>query len=346
VSTQQLNSRRAAAYGRGLMRQFTFSIVLIASLAGAGTAQDDGCCQYKVRGAGGTERRCMNLSEDACTTLKAVSTFLRGLKCDDRSQRCLQVVPPPTATLTPTGSLTPTRTPTPLPQTQVHGCCQVNDPHRVGGSTCGNDIVEASCLQDFGSATVFCQNCSCSSHPEPGFSRSMGLCVRWTATPTRTPTPTPVRPPIGCCQLDDLRRTGHPVCGNAISQVGCLDDYAGVPSFCLDCVCSSHSGAGFDLAPGACVTRTPTPSPTTTSTPRVGCCELDAFNGGPGSVCGDQVSESSCLSDSRGTPRFCVNCACSSHTGPGITFTSGACQQLRPVRPHGPHIPRGPRAPR
>jgi hypothetical protein len=322
-----------------------FSLATAMAMASGVAAQTDGCCQYSVRTGNQNQRRCADLSQEACVALKPGGTFLRGLQCDGLLQRCLHSVAPPTVPPTLTRTTTPTRTPTPPPQSLVHGCCQINDRHRLGQSTCGNDIVEASCIEDFGVAAEFCENCSCSSHTDPGFSRDPGQCVAWTPGPTRTPTATPVRAPIGCCQLDNLRRVGHAVCGNTIAQLSCLGDYAGVPSFCLDCACSSHSAAGFSLDPGACVTRTPTPVPTRTPTPQLGCCELANFRGGHDSICG-AVTEAACEADTRGQPTFCTNCVCSSHSGPGFVVSRGSCVgNRRPKRLSRPHVPHPPHAP-
>lgn len=312
-------------------------------IARTAPAQEDGCCQYTVRTGNQTQRRCADLSKAECAALKPVSTFLRGLECDTRTQQCARTVPTLTPTPIPTRTITPTRTPTARPQSQVRGCCQLNSAPRPG-SICGNDIVAASCEA---TNTVFCESCTCSSHDEDGFTRAQGVCLAFTPAPTRTPTPTPVRTPIGCCELENLRHISNPVCGNAIAQASCFSDYAGSPSFCLDCVCSSHDDGGFTLDAGACVTKTPTRTPTRTPVPKMGCCQLDAFSGGHTAVCGNQVSEAACLSDSRGTPSFCAACVCSSHTGAGFTAARGGCvDRRRPARPVRPHIPRPPRSPR
>src|SRR5215813_1721532 len=111
------------------------------------------------------------------------------------------------------------------------------------------------------------------------------LCVlngrNGTPQPTATPTPT-ATPRIqrrGCCQLDNLRRTRQPVCGNEITEDDCLNDFAGDATFCADCTCSAHSEPGFEIIPGTCVPNTPTPTPS--PEPR-GCCQLDNLRGARG----------------------------------------------------------------
>lgn len=161
-----------------------------------------------------------------------------------------------------------------------------------------------------------------------------------TPTPRQSPTPTatPRVDPMGCCQLDSLRRVGHSVCGNALSQTSCLNDFTGVPAFCANCVCSSHPQRGFDLDAGACVTPTPTQSE-----PK-GCCQLDHLTGVRGSVCGNAIRQSTCINDFPGGGTFCADCVCASHTGPGFQFTTGTCgTPPTPGRPrHNPHPPHRP----
>lgn len=158
---------------------------------------------------------------------------------------------------------------------------------------------------------------------------------------TPTPTATPVPESMGCCQLDNVRRLDHSVCGNAMTQTSCLGDFSGSATFCANCVCSSHSDPGFTLDDGSCIVR-PTPTPTP-SGPR-GCCQLDHLTGVRGSVCGNAISESTCLNDFPGDGTFCADCVCSSHTGPGFQFVSGTCvPPATPTRPrHNPHPPHRP----
>jgi hypothetical protein len=55
------------------------------------------------------------------------------------------------------------------------------------------------------------------------------------------------------------------VCGNAIDETSCRDDFGTAAIFCRDCLCASHSAAGFGTSPGTCVRRSsrlPRPHPT------------------------------------------------------------------------------------
>jgi hypothetical protein len=328
-----------------LTRALTITLLAIAVSAPISRAQEVGCCQFTVRSDSGSERRCRDLVRAQCTTLLSVSTFLPDMRCNGLTQRCVRSLPPPTSTPIATRTRTFTPTPTPMPPQLARGCCQINDRHRPWESTCGNDVTEATCEQS-GHDTEFCRDCDCSSHSEAGFTGALGICVQRTPTPTRTPTPA-ARPDGrrgGCCQIDNLRRVGHPVCGNAIDEASCLQDYAGNATFCPDCVCTSHDGAGFDLTAGACVTRTPTPTPTRMPTPRIGCCQLDRFRGSAFTVCGNLLTEDACRGDSRGVPRFVFGGTCSSHTTPGFGTARGVCVQTRrPGRPRPIRLPRPPR---
>jgi hypothetical protein len=87
---------------------------------------------------------------------------------------------PPTRTPTRAPSLrsSPRSTLTPPPTaTPAVGCCEI--PVSSGqkpAAFCGNAVARAACLQSFPGA-VFCPNCRCSSHSEPGFGTRPGRCV-------------------------------------------------------------------------------------------------------------------------------------------------------------------------
>jgi hypothetical protein len=337
----------------------------------------NGCCRFVARGSSASDRtaRCDNLTQDECDTLKLQSTFFPGWVCDFETRRCVDRLPPrsptatpipsstltptqtatrtATATVTPTGP-TPTRTPTttntptntPIPL----GCCQLSN---VSGSRvpiCGNNIDEISCLHDFSGTAQFCADCVCSSHAGSGFDTTAGSCVP--RPPTATPTPTPTAtPPLGCCQLANVRRVGNTVCGNQLTEASCMNDFEGDPTFFATFVCSSHSGPGFDLNAGQCMPRTPlptltgTPIPTATSTPASGCCQIDNFTGLDHPICGNNVSHASCLNDFGTQVTFCPECTCSSHTGDGFDLSDGVCSPPPRPRhqpgPHQPHVPHG-----
>jgi hypothetical protein len=228
----------------------------------AGAQEEQGCCQFLSRSTDASpskgQRRCDDLTRRECSLLKPGSVFLRRWVCDQQSQRCILGVLPST----PTPTATPTKTPTPSP-TQPRGCCQVDDVRSVGHAICGNDITQTSCLNETKGEPSFCADCACSSHSESGFSFDIGTCVTHTPTPTVTATPAERR---GCCQLTGLRGANGAVCGNEVRESTCLHEFDADAVFCANCVCSSHSTTGVDLAPGLCVpppsTRGPRPRPT------------------------------------------------------------------------------------
>lgn len=188
-----------------------------------------------------------------------------------------------------------------------------------------------------------------------------------TATATATaarPTPTPTPDVAGCCEVAASRAIPFPICGNEVSRGRCLAEFGFRAAFCEQCRCSSHDGPGFLLAPGGCVTLTPTPTrtptrtppaqrtrrtppvtgstPTPTATPAVGCCEVPVSQGR--AFCGNRISRETCLGQFPGAV-FCPECHCSSHTGDGFGTTNGQC--IRPLpRPRPPRVPLGPRTPR
>jgi len=304
-----------------------------------------GCCQFVVRSSSGApQRRCADEPHDACA-LRPVSSFFQGLSCDSPTGRCLRGLPPrtPTSTAvpptqTPTATLTPTATPT---ATVSRGCCQL-DQSSVGHPVCGNQITESSCRHDFDGTPSFCADCVCNSHAGPGFDSDSGTCVH--LTPTSTPTPTG---PVGCCQLDDVHRAHLPVCGNRISQASCLHDFAGTPSFCADCVCTSHPEPGFLSGFGVCArptvipTQTPTATRTPTAVPPPGCCQLNSPTGLGHAVCGNSIAVDTCLEAFHDqAPSFCPDCRCSSHDGSGFDVGPGLCVPLHHPGPHAPHRPR------
>lgn len=362
---------------RVLLFYFSLSFALALTFISPVRAQGaNGCCRFVTRGGSTSGRvtRCDNLTQDQCHTLKAQSSFFAGWVCDFEAQRCVSSLPPRTATrtqpstptairtatntatqtstVTPTGA-TPTRTPTktltptntPIPR----GCCQLDN---VSGSRvpiCGNDINETSCLHDFSGDAHFCADCVCSSHSGSGFDTAAGSCVPRppTATPTRTPTVTATAtatPPLGCCELANIRGVGNTVCGNQLTQISCMNDFQGDPTFFANFVCSSHTASGFDLNPGNCVPRTPAPTPMATSTPSSGCCQIDNFTGLDHPICGNNVSRASCLNDFGTQVTFCPECKCTSHSGDGFDLGDGVCQppprprhRPEPHQPHGPH---------
>ena len=250
---------RVAALAAGL------ALILVVGAGHRAAADEErGCCQFLSRSADGTPskalRRCDDLTRRECSLLKPGSVFLRHWTCDSQSQRCFVGAPP--STLTPTAS--PTKTPTPSP-TQARGCCQVDNIRTVGHAICGNDVSQTSCLNETKGDPVFCADCECSSHSEAGFSFDVGTCVTRTPTPTVTATPAERR---GCCQLTGLRGANGAVCGNDVRESTCLQEFDAEAVFCADCVCSSHTSGGVDLAPGLCVPPSPTRGPRPHRAPR------------------------------------------------------------------------------
>ncbi len=164
-----------------------------------------------------------------------------------------------------------------------------------------------------------------------------------TATPTKTPTPSPTEP-RGCCQVEDVRTVGHPICGNDITQSSCINETKGVPVFCANCECSSHPGSGFSFDLGVCATQTPTPTMTATPAEPRGCCQLTGLRGANGAVCGNDVRESTCLQEFDAEAVFCADCACSSHSTAGVDLAPGLCVPPTPTR--GPRLRPTARPPR
>jgi hypothetical protein len=231
----------------------------------AAAQEEHGCCQFVSRAPDGSpsskgQRRCDDLTRRECSLLKPGSVFLRRWTCDQHGQRCILGVP----ANTPTPNATPTKSPTTTP-TEARGCCQVDNVRTVGHTICGNAVSETSCLNETKGTPKFCANCECSSHTVAGFSFDVGICVTRTPTPTVTATPAERR---GCCQLTGLRGANGAVCGNDVRESTCLQEFDADAVFCAECVCSSHSRAGVDLAPGLCVPPTPTRGPRARPTPR------------------------------------------------------------------------------
>lgn len=211
---------------------------------------------------------------------------------------------------------------------QENGCCQffVRSSAGVSSRQCEN-LTRPQCAT-LRSRSTFLSGWQCNLH--------LQRCAESVAAGEFTPTPTPTAAEsTGCCQLDNLRRVGHPVCGNDVSESSCLTEFAGVATFCADCVCSSHDSSGFDLAAGVCVTPEPTPTPTPAPENLKGCCQLEGLHGAPNSICGNEIQQSSCLGDFPAQATFCQNCVCSSHSGSGFTLTRGACVAPSDGRPRG-----------
>ncbi|MGH3054839.1 MAG: hypothetical protein ACRDL7_07660 [Gaiellaceae bacterium] len=82
-------------------------------------------------------------------------------------------------------------------------------------------------------------------------------------------------------------------------------------------------------------TYTPTPTPTKTPTPSPteprGCCQVDNVRTVHHAICGNEVSMTSCLNETKGEPSFCADCECSSHSGPGYSFDVGVCVTRTPT---------------
>jgi hypothetical protein len=212
----------------------TFALFLAVCSGGRAIAQDEGCCQFFTRPGSQrhSQRQCEDVTQQECTVLRVRSTFLVGWHCDSGTQRCNAK------------STGPTPTPTAVEQI---GCCQLDNLRQVTQPVCGNEISDVSCANDFAGTPTFCADCVCSSHPDAGFDLAPGVCM---PRPTPTPAPSAVR---GCCQLENLRGAPSSICGNAILQISCFSDFAAQASFCKNCACSSHSGSGFDLSRGKCV---------------------------------------------------------------------------------------------
>ena len=79
--------------------------------------------------------------------------------------------------------------------------------------------------------------------------------------------------------------------------------------------------------PMATPTKTATPSPTE---PR-GCCQVDNIHTVGHAICGNDVTQTSCLNETKGDPVFCANCACSSHSDAGFSFDVGICVTRTPT---------------
>jgi hypothetical protein len=164
-----------------------------------------------------------------------------------------------------------------------------------------------------------------------------------TKTPTPTPTPTPTRTAtpkrdrVGCCQLDNVDRTGAARCANGIDETSCLTEFEGDPTFCADCSCATDPRPGFEFALGRCVTNTPKPTATPTPAEPRGCCQLNQSRGPHGSICGNEISMSDCLQEFGAGATFCADCTCSSHREPGFDLFPGVCQPRRPTP--GPRRP-------
>jgi hypothetical protein len=82
-------------------------------------------------------------------------------------------------------------------------------------------------------------------------------------------------------------------------------------------------------------TPTPTATPTKTATPtpteRRGCCQVDNIRTVGHAICGNEISETSCLNETKGDPVFCANCECSSHSSGGFSFDAGVCATRTPT---------------
>lgn len=130
------------------------------------------------------------------------ASFCPDCTCSASGSPGFHVVPggcvPPTPSLPPSPTRTPTRppsarstprltlTPTPTPTPGV-GCCEIPVRRgRIQDAMCGNAVERAACLQSFPGA-VFCPNCRCSSHSQPGFGIKPGRCVP--QRPVRAPRP-------------------------------------------------------------------------------------------------------------------------------------------------------------
>ena len=224
---------------------------------------------------------------------------------------------------------------------EERGCCQFLARSTTGTPARGqrrcDDLTRRECsLLKPGS--VFLRRWACDTQSQRCLVGAAPDTRTPTATPSKTPTPTP-REPRGCCQVDNIRTLGHPICGNDVTQTSCLNETKGAPAFCADCVCSSHPNAGFSFDLGTCVTPTPTPTVTATPAEKRGCCQLTRLRGANGAVCGNDVRESTCLQEFDAEAVFCADCVCSSHTGNGVDLAPGVCVPPTPTRGPRPHRP-------
>jgi hypothetical protein len=140
----------------------------------------------------------------------------------------------------------------------------------------------------------------------------------------------------GCCQFLSRPATGAP----AKSQHRC-DDLTRrecsllKPSsvFLRHWACDTQSQRCLVGAAPATPTHTATPTKTPTATPPEprGCCQVDNIRTLNHPICGNDVSQTSCLNETKGAPAFCANCACSSHPDAGFSFDLGICVTLTPT---------------
>lgn len=82
--------------------------------------------------------------------------------------------------------------------------------------------------------------------------------------------------------------------------------------------------------PANAVVRTATPTPT--PEPQ-GCCQAEPASRTGVPICGNQIKRSDCTAAFGSRARFCENCDCTSHSGPGFTFDRGVCAEPAPVTP-------------
>ena len=78
-------------------------------------------------------------------------------------------------------------------------------------------------------------------------------------------------------------------------------------------------------------TATPTKTATATPTEPRGCCQVDNIRTVGHAICGNEISLTSCLNETKGDPVFCANCECSSHSGGGFSFDVGVCATRTPT---------------
>src|SRR5574341_1201655 len=135
------------------------------------------------------------------------------------------------------------------------GCCQFSvrssdSSGRTKGSKQCADSTRQECL-GLRSSSTFLRGFRCNAAAQRC---ALSVPPPRTPTITLTPTPTPTQTlqpeAVGCCQLNNLRRAGQAACGNQISESSCLNDYAGQPTFCVDCTCTSHTGPGITFDQG------------------------------------------------------------------------------------------------